>query len=241
MLSVHDLTTGYGPVPVLTGACLDVATGELVTIVGPNGAGKSTLLRALTGLVPTRGGRVVFDGTDLTHAAPEAIVRAGVVMVPEGRELFAPLTVRENLTLGAWARPRAERRRALAADLERVLALFPALRPRLGRPAATLSGGEQQMLALGRALMAAPRLLLLDEPSVGLAPLVVREIFATLSTLKREGLTMLLVEQNARAALRLADRAYALGPGGRLLPAAVGRGDTASTAYGLAVAPPVRS
>jgi branched-chain amino acid transport system ATP-binding protein len=234
VLTVHALTAGYGPQPVLAGAELDVAAGELVTIVGPNGAGKSTLLRAITGLVPARSGRVVFEGRNLTHAAPETIVRAGIVMVPEGRELFGPLTVRENLVLGAWARPRAARRAALAGDLERALALFPLLRPHLARAASTLSGGEQQMLAIARALMARPRLLLLDEPSVGLAPLVVREIFATLSRLKREGLTMLLVEQNARAALRLADRAYALNAGGRLSAAPAAHADTAAAAYGLA-------
>jgi branched-chain amino acid transport system ATP-binding protein len=235
VLTVDALTVGYGPLPVLAGATLEVARGELVTIVGPNGAGKSTLLRAITGLVPPRSGRVTFEGRDLTGAAPEAVVRAGIAMVPEGRELFAPLTVRENLVLGAWARPRAERRRALADDLARVLALFPALEPRLARAAATLSGGEQQMLAIGRALMARPRLLILDEPSVGLAPLVVREIFSTLSALKREGLTMLLVEQNARAAMRLADRALILDASGRLTPARGPRTDAAAVGYGLAV------
>jgi branched-chain amino acid transport system ATP-binding protein len=240
VLTVDALTVGYGPLPVLAGATLRIARGELVTLVGPNGAGKSTLLRAITGLVPARGGRVVLDGRALTGAAPEAIVRAGLVMVAEGRELFGPLTVRENLALGAWARPRAARRRALAGDLERVLALFPLLRPHLGRPALTLSGGEQQMLAIGRALMARPRLLLLDEPSVGLAPLVVREIFATLCALKREGLTMLLVEQNARVALRLADRAYALAPGGRLASLSAASADTVA-AYGLAAATEARS
>jgi branched-chain amino acid transport system ATP-binding protein len=236
VLSVRDLDVAYGRVPALRGASLDVAAGELVTLVGPNGSGKSTLLRGITGLVPPRAGRVCFEGRSLAGLSPEAIVRRGIVMVPEGRDLFAPLSVLDNLRLGAWARPRAERRRAAAADLARVLDLFPALRGRLRRPAGSLSGGEQQMVAIGRALMAHPRLLLLDEPSVGLAPLVVRDIFAVLARLHRDGLTILLVEQNARAALRLADRRYALAPGGRLA-AAPGAGDEQThEVYGLALA-----
>jgi branched-chain amino acid transport system ATP-binding protein len=237
MLTVRDLEVGYGRVPVLRGVSLGVKRGELVTIVGPNGAGKTTLLRALAGLVPVRGGTVTFEEMVLSGRAPEEIVRRGLVLVPEGRELFGPLTVRQNLTLGAYSRGRAGRRATLAEDLERVLTLFPALRPRLGQAAATLSGGEQQMVAIGRALMARPRLLLLDEPSVGLAPLVIREIFRTLATLKAEGLTLLLVEQNARAAFRIADRSYALRPGGQLTELAPdGRGEP-SGAYGLLSSP----
>jgi branched-chain amino acid transport system ATP-binding protein len=238
MLAVRDLHAGYGSVPVLRGATLDVNRGELVTLVGPNGAGKSTLLRALTGVVPARAGRVELDGVALHRLPPEVIVRHGVVMVPEGRELFGPLAVRANLTLGAWATPRAGRRRRMADDLDRVLALFPALRPRLAQPVSTLSGGEQQMVAIGRALMARPRLLLLDEPSVGLAPLVIRAIFEVLARLRAEGLTMLLVEQNARAAFRIADRGYALVPGGAIEPARVGPGaDGARGAYGFVPLP----
>jgi branched-chain amino acid transport system ATP-binding protein len=232
MLVVSDLRAGYGAVQVLRGVTLAVARGELVTLVGPNGSGKSTLLRALTGLIPVRGGRVELDGVALHGLPPEAIVRHGLAMVPEGRELFAPLSVRMNLSLGAYATPRGGRARRMADDLERVLTLFPPLRARLGQPVATLSGGEQQMVAVGRALMARPRLLLLDEPSVGLAPLVIRAIFDVLARLRAEGLTMLLVEQNARAAFRIADRGYALVGGGRV-EAATPNADGARAAYGF--------
>ena len=233
MLAIRDLRAGYGAVEVLRGATLDVARGELVTLVGPNGAGKSTLLRALTGLVPVRDGRVELDGVPLHTLPPEAIVGHGVALVPEGRELFGPLSVRANLSLGAWTTPRAGRRRRIADDLDRMLALFPALRPRLAQPVATLSGGEQQMVAVGRALMTRPRLLLLDEPSVGLAPLVIRAIFDVLARLRAEGLTMLLVEQNARAAFRIADRGYAL-VRGRIHAARPETGaDGARAAYGF--------
>ena len=235
MLSVRGLDVFHGRVQALRGVDLDVRRGELVTLVGPNGAGKTTLLRAITGLLPVRAGAVTFDGVPIAGAAPETIVRRGISMVPEGRELFGPLSVRENLLLGGHARPAAERRRSDA--LERVLALFPALRSRLRQPALTLSGGEQQMVAIGRALMARPRLLLLDEPSVGLAPLVVRDIFAVLDVLRTEGLTMLLVEQTARAAFRIADRGYVLRPGGRIAAAdaGAGSGEAARSGYGLAL------
>ena len=229
MLDVCGLDVFYGRVQALRGVSLEVGKGELVTLVGPNGAGKSTLLRAVTGLVPVRAGGVVFEGAPITGLPTEAIVHLGLSMVPEGRELFGPLSVRENLALGAYARGRAARRHTMAGDLARVLALFPVLASRLGQPVATLSGGEQQMVAIGRALMARPRCLLLDEPSVGLAPLMVAEIFRVIETLKREGLSMLLVEQNASAAFRIADRGYALGAGGRLGPADRG----AHEAYGL--------
>jgi branched-chain amino acid transport system ATP-binding protein len=235
MLEVEDLEVCYGRVQALRGARLCVATGEMVTIVGPNGAGKTTLLRAITGLVPSAAGAIHLAGHRIDGLAPEDIVRRGAVMVPEGRELFGPLTVKDNLMLGAYSRSGAARRQSAVADLERVRCLFPALASRMRQPANTLSGGEQQMVAIGRALMAHPKLLLLDEPSVGLAPLVVGEIFRALATLKAEGLTMLLVEQNARAAFRIADRGYALGPGGVMAEA---RGDarmahSARQAYGL--------
>ena len=235
LLEVAGLDVFYGRVRALASAALFVARGELVTIVGPNGAGKTTLLRAITGLVPARAGTVTFAGQRVTGRPTEAIVRLGIAMVPEGRELFAPLTVRENLMLGAYSRPAAERRASAAADLERALGLFGALRARLDRAAGTLSGGEQQMLAIARALMARPRLLLLDEPSVGLAPLVIGVIFRAIATLKAQGLTILLVEQNARAAFRIADRGYALLPGG-IVAAAGADGaavDSARRAYGL--------
>ncbi|MBI4247183.1 MAG: ABC transporter ATP-binding protein [Candidatus Rokubacteria bacterium] len=238
MLAVEGIAAGYGRAPVLREASLRVGPGELVTIVGPNGSGKTTLLRAITGLVPLRAGRITFEGRTVSGLATEDIVRRGVVMAPEGRELFGPLTVRENLGLGAWSLGRAARRARLGADLERALTLFPALRPKLEQAAATLSGGEQQMVAIGRALMSRPRLLLLDEPSVGLAPLVIREIFRTLATLKAEQLTILLVEQNARAAFRIADRGYVLSPGGALAELTPDGHATASVrAYGLALRP----
>jgi branched-chain amino acid transport system ATP-binding protein len=178
---------------------------------------------------------VTFEGEPISGKPTETIVRLGISMVPEGRDLFAPLTVRENLALGAYTAPVAERRRRIEADLDRVLSLFPPLRSRLDQRAATLSGGEQQMVAVGRALMARPRLLLLDEPSVGLAPLVIREIFHVLKKLKAEGLTILLVEQNARAAFRIADRGYVLGPGGLIAEASPDgdAADSARGAYGL--------
>ena len=235
LLEVRGLDVFYGRVQALRGAGLRVARGELVTIVGPNGAGKTTLLRAITGLVTPRGGTITFEGHDVARRPTEAIVRLGIVMVPEGRDLFAPLTVRENLMLGAYSRPRGARRASMAADLAAVLALFGALETRLDAAAGTLSGGEQQMLAIGRALMARPRLLVLDEPSVGLAPLVIAVIFRALEALKAEGLTILLVEQNARAAFRIADRGYALRPGGTIVEAARDGSvaESARRAYGL--------
>jgi branched-chain amino acid transport system ATP-binding protein len=235
LLLVSDIDAGYGRVRALAHVSLVVARGELVTIVGPNGSGKTTLLRAITGLVTARAGAITFDGVSISDRETEAIVRRGIALVPEGRDLFGPLTVSENLLLGAFSRAHATRRERLR-DLERVVGLFPSLAGRLGQPAGTLSGGEQQMVAIGRALMAHPRLLLLDEPSVGLAPLVIRDIFAILARLKAEGLTILLVEQNARAAFSIADRAYVLEPGGVLRELARGSGhaDDAREAYGLA-------
>jgi branched-chain amino acid transport system ATP-binding protein len=236
VLSVRDLEVSYGRAAALRGVSLHVERGELVTLVGPNGAGKTTLLRAITGLLVPRAGDIQLEGVSIAGRPPEAIVRRGIAMVPEGRDLFAPLSVLDNLRLGAYALPRAERRRAAAADLERVLELFPLLRPLLRRPAGTLSGGEQQMVAIGRALLARPKLLLLDEPSVGLAPLIVRDIFAALERLRRERLTMLLVEQNARAAFRIADRRYVLAPGGRPVAEAGAAAGATHDAYGLTLA-----
>lgn len=236
MLDVHGLDVCYGRVQALRRVSLHVRPGELVTIVGPNGSGKTTLLRAVMSLVPVRAGTVTYEGRTITGLPIEEIVRRGIVMVPEGRDLFGPLTVRQNLALGAYALPRRERRAWLDADLARVLALFPALQSRLDQAAATLSGGEQQMVAIGRALMARPRLLLLDEPSVGLAPLVIGEIFRVLAGLKEAGLTILLVEQNARAALGIADRGYALGPGGLIAELGrdgAGAAEETRAAYGL--------
>ncbi|MCC6608651.1 MAG: ABC transporter ATP-binding protein [Burkholderiales bacterium] len=209
MLEVRGLTSHYGRIPALKGIDVDVREGELVALVGANGAGKTTLLRTLSGVQPATGGHVRFDGADVTHAAPDRRVGLGIVQVPEGRQVFAPLTVEDNLRLGAYRRGG----KAAAATLERIYAMFPRLRERRASLAGTLSGGEQQMLAMGRAVMAQPRLLLLDEPSMGLAPLLVQEVFAYVRRLKEEGRTIFLVDQNARAALSVADRAYVLETG----------------------------
>jgi branched-chain amino acid transport system ATP-binding protein len=206
-LEVAGLAVSYGATEALRGIDLSVAEGETVCLLGANGAGKTTTLRALSGQVRVRAGRIRFAGADIAGMRPHRIAARGLVQVPEGRQVFAALTVAENLALGAWTlRDAAEagQRRA------RVLARFPRLAERLRQKAGSLSGGEQQMLAIGRALMAGPKLLLLDEPSMGLAPLVVEEIFAVIAELKAEGVTLLLVEQNASAALEIADRAYVL-------------------------------
>ncbi len=204
LLEVADLSAGYGRVPVLHGVGLSVAARQIVAIVGPNGAGKTTLMSAVMGLLP-RAGTVRFLGVGL--ATTEAMVEAGAVLVPETRALFTDMSVRDNLLLGGWRRRRAG---DSAAVLEEVFAIFPRLAERHRQIAATLSGGERQMLALGRALMARPRLLLLDEPSLGLAPRIVRDIFRVLARLRDGGLAILLVEQNARAALDIADYGYVL-------------------------------
>ncbi len=212
MLKIRNLYAYYGSVTALSGVTCHVREGEIVTLIGANGAGKTTLLNAICGLVRWQG-EIVYNGGVLTGKAPEDLVGLGISQVPEGRQLFAPMTVTENLELGAYHRHRRANRGSIALDRRRVFHLFPRLEERLTQKAGTLSGGEQQMLAIGRALMARPRLLLLDEPSLGLAPLVVEDILATLSSLCREGVTILLVEQNARAALKVAHRAYVLETG----------------------------
>ncbi|MBI2754113.1 MAG: ABC transporter ATP-binding protein [Betaproteobacteria bacterium] len=209
MLEVKALACGYGRVPALKGIDLSVREGELVALVGANGAGKTTLLRAISGVQPVSAGRVLFAGADITHSAPDRRVRQGIVQVPEGRQVFGPLSVEDNLLLGAYTRSRAER----ARGLEGVYQMFPALAERRRQPAGTLSGGQQQMLAMGRGLMAQPRLLLLDEPSMGLAPRLVEGVFSSIGSLKSAGTTIFLVDQNARAALAIADRAYVLETG----------------------------
>lgn len=211
MLQVERLEVGYGPLTVLREVSLRVERGEIVAVIGANGAGKTTLLKALSGLLPPSGGRVTFEGADITRAAPHRIVRLGIAQVPEGRQVFAELTVRDNLELGAYAWTRGGAARE--EEIERMYALFPILRERAAQLAGTLSGGQQQMLAIGRSLMARPKVLLLDEPSLGLAPMIVRTIFEVLVQLKERGLAIVLVEQNARAALALADRAYVLETG----------------------------
>jgi branched-chain amino acid transport system ATP-binding protein len=209
-LEVSGLVVAYGATEALRGIDLMVAEGETVCLLGANGAGKTTTLRALSGQVRPRAGRILLGGADITGMRPHRIAARGLIQVPEGRQVFAALTVAENLAVGAWTlRDSAE----VARRRERVLSRFPRLRERLRQPAGSLSGGEQQMLAIGRALMAAPRLLLLDEPSMGLAPRIVEEIFAVIAELKAEGVTLLLVEQNASAALEVADRAYVLETG----------------------------
>jgi branched-chain amino acid transport system ATP-binding protein len=212
LLDLSNVKAGYGHVEVLHGIDLSVKEGELVTVIGANGAGKSTLLKAIVGLVPIRSGGVVYHGSKLVNARPERLVKDGLALVPEGRMLFGPMTVRENLELGAYGVGR-DRRSITAEGLERVHSLFPVLGERAGQPAETLSGGEQQMLAVARALMSRPRLLLLDEPSLGLAPKVIAEIFAVLDELRAQGLTMLLVEQDAQLALKRADRGYVMRTG----------------------------
>ena len=209
MLQVHGLESRYGRIPALRGIDLRIAAGELVALVGANGAGKTTLLRALSGVQPVWAGRVVLDGHDITTMRAAQRVRLGLVQVPEGRQVFAALTVEDNLRLGAYTRARTE----AVQTLEQVYAMFPALNAKRAALAGMLSGGQQQMLAIGRALMARPRLLLLDEPSMGLAPRLVREIFDHVAALRGADTAIFLVDQNARAALRIADRGYVIETG----------------------------
>ncbi|MDE2565479.1 MAG: ABC transporter ATP-binding protein, partial [Burkholderiales bacterium] len=218
---VRDLRAGYGRAEVLDGLHLELAQGQVVTVIGPNGAGKSTTLNALMGVLPARG-RIVFDGQDITPLALEARVMLGLALVPERRELFASMSVEDNLVLGGY---RAMKRRVphWQREIERVFELFPRLKERRSQLAGTLSGGERQMLALGRALMSSPRLLMLDEPSLGLAPLIVREIFRTIARLRAQGTSILLVEQNARAALEVADHGYVLETGSIVLQGPAGQ------------------
>jgi len=204
VLELHEVRAGYGRIEVLHGLDITVGRGEIVTIIGANGSGKSTLLKTISGLVKVSSGSIEFNGEPLSSLGVEAIVSRGLVQIPEGRQLFGPLTVEENLELGAYVRRR--RGKPLSQKLARVFSLFPRLEERLRQQAGTLSGGEQQMLAIARALMAEPSLLLLDEPSMGLAPMVVRDIFASLRDLNQDGLTMVMVEQDARIALSLAHR-----------------------------------
>jgi branched-chain amino acid transport system ATP-binding protein len=208
MLEVTDLTVRYGPITALHGISFRVAVGEIVTLIGANGAGKTTTLLALSGLLPLTGGAITFEGKSIGGISPENIVRRGIAQSPEGRRVFAGMTVQDNLEIGAT--PWRKRGDAIADDLERVYALFPRLAERRTQLAWSMSGGEQQMLAVGRALMSRPKLLLLDEPSLGLAPIVVEQLFDKIVDINRQGITVLLVEQNAAMALSVASRGYLL-------------------------------
>jgi len=209
MLSIENVTSAYGRIEVLHGVTLHVDPGEIVTLIGANGAGKTTLMHAISGVQPITGGAIRFDGEPIEHRRAHERVAFGISQVPEGRQVFAPLSVLDNLRLGAWSRRDAD----MESTLARVCALFPMLAAILEMPAGALSGGQQQMLAIGRALMAKPRLLLLDEPSMGLAPNLVDQLLTVIRALRDDSLTILLVEQNARAALAIADRAYVLETG----------------------------
>jgi branched-chain amino acid transport system ATP-binding protein len=217
VLQLDRLTVNYGGIRALSEVELTVRAGEVVTLIGANGAGKSTTLRAISRIVDASGGRILLDGRDITRHRPEDVVRLGIAQSPEGRRMLTRLTVLENLLLGAYTRSDGA---GVRGDLERLFVRFPRLRERRSQPAGTLSGGEQQMLAIARALMSRPRLLLLDEPSLGLAPLFVREIFAIIAELRASGVTILLVEQNAALALQAADRGYVLGAGRILMEGA---------------------
>ena len=209
MLEVSDIRTFYGNIEALKGVSLTVEEGECVTLIGSNGAGKSTTLRSISGLTPARQGQVVFEGKEITRTAPQDIVALGICQSPEGRKCFQRMTVRENLELGAYLRRDAN----ISGDLDRVFDLFPRLKEREKQKAGTMSGGEQQMLAIGRALMGSPRLLLLDEPSMGLAPILVDRIYETVREINKQGTTILLVEQNANYALDVSARGYVLETG----------------------------
>jgi branched-chain amino acid transport system ATP-binding protein len=206
MLAVRGLRAGYGPVEVLRGLDLDVGAGEIVAVLGANGVGKTTLNHTVSGLIRARAGEIRFDGARIDNRPPPEILSRGLVHVPEGRKIFPNLSVAENLALGSYRRGRVHR----AANLERCYALFPRLRERRGQMAGTLSGGEQQMLAIGRGLMAEPRLIILDEPSLGLSPLLVEELFRLIGDIAREGLSVMLVEQNVMQSLEIAARAYVI-------------------------------
>ncbi len=210
LLQVKDLVVSYGGIEALKGISFKVNEGEIATLIGANGAGKSTTLRAITGLVPIKSGAILYDGQDITRMDTQKIVEKGIALVPEGRRVFANLTVLENLKIGAYLR---KDKAQIEKDIQYIYHLFPRLEERSWQLAGTLSGGEQQMLAVGRAMMTKPRLIMMDEPSLGLAPLVVKDIFAIIKRLREEGITILLIEQNANAALNAADYGYVMQTG----------------------------
>ncbi len=210
LLEIRDLKVNYGGIEALKGISFDVNEGEIVTLIGANGAGKSTTLRSIMSVVTPSAGSIVYNGEDITHMPTDEIVKRGIVLVPEGRRVFPNLTVLENLRIGAYLRNDKD---AIEADIKHVYSLFPRLEERSWQQAGTLSGGEQQMLAVGRALMAKPRLIMMDEPSLGLAPLVVKDIFSIIRRINESGTTVLLIEQNANAALKIANRGYVMQTG----------------------------
>lgn len=220
MLRLENVSAGYGAGDVLQDVSLEVSDGEMVAIIGANGAGKSTLLKTISSILPCREGRIWFEGSDITELPPEEVAGAGLVQVPEGRRIFGAITVDENLRIGTYASRKRLDSRGIVERQHLVFDLFPVLRERLSQRAGTLSGGEQQMLAVARALMSDPKLLLMDEPSLGLAPLLADAIFSTLATLNKQGITIVLVEQNALRALRLAHRGYLMDVGRIVLHAA---------------------
>ena len=213
MLRIKNVESGYGRLKVLKKVTMHIGAGEIVTIIGANGAGKTSLLKTISGLIRPRSGEILFDMREIGKLPPEKIVFLGCSLVPEGRQLFAPMTVKENIFLGAYPQYRKRRGDAVKDDVERIYGIFPRLRERERQLAGTLSGGEQQMLSIARALMARPKLIMMDEPSMGLAPLVMKDIFSIITRLREEGNTVLLVEQNAKAALGIADRGYVLETG----------------------------
>jgi len=210
MIKIDNLVVAYGGIEALKGISLEVPSGKIVTLVGANGAGKSTTLKSIVGLVKPKSGSINYEGTDLTKLKTETMVKEGIALVPEGRRVFTDLTVLENLKIGAYLR---KDKKGIAEDLEKVYSLFPRLKERTWQVSGTLSGGEQQMLAIGRALMSRPKLIMMDEPSLGLAPIIVKELFEIIMKINEEGTTVLLIEQNANAALKIADVGYIMETG----------------------------